>query len=60
MVDHPGELLQSKFKVTYQIILNLLNSSEFGVTEMMRQSFLENPKFSEFTSNVKSFKQYQS
>lgn len=27
---------------------------------MMRQSFLENPKFSEFTSNIKSFKQYQS
>lgn len=26
---------------------------------MMRQSFLENPKFSEFTSNIKSLKQYQ-
>lgn len=26
---------------------------------MMRQSFFENPKFSEFASNIKSLKQYQ-
>lgn len=59
MVDYPGERLESKFRVTYQIILNLLNSTDFGVTQMLRQSFLENPKFSEFTSNIKSFRQYQ-
>jgi hypothetical protein len=30
------------------------------VTEMMRQSFLENPKFSELASNIKFFKEYKS
>ena len=59
MIDHPGERLESKFRVTYTIILNLLNSKDFGVTEMLRQSFLENPKFSEFSSNMKSLKNYK-
>lgn len=40
MIDHPGERLQSKFRVTYQIILNLFNSKDMNVEEMMRQSFL--------------------
>lgn len=45
MMDYPGESLVSKFKVTYQIILNLYNSKDINVQEMMRQSFMEDPKF---------------
>lgn len=40
MIDYPGERLESKFRVTYTIILNLVNAKDFGVTEMLRQSFL--------------------
>ena len=45
MMDYPGEHLISKFKVTYQIILNLYSSKDINVQEMMRQSFMEDPKF---------------
>lgn len=45
MMDYPGEMLNSKFKVTYQIILNLYTNKDINVQEMMRQSFLEDPKF---------------
>ena len=31
MMDYPGERLESKFKVTYQIILNLYNSKDINV-----------------------------
>ena len=56
MMDYPGEHLVSKFKVTYQIILNLYNSKDINVQEMMRQSFMEDPKFKEFTSNIQKVK----
>ena len=53
MMDHPGETLNSKFKVTYQIILNLYTNKDINVQEMMRQSFLEDPKFKEYVTNIK-------
>lgn len=31
MIDHPGERLESKFRITYQIILNLFNSKDMNV-----------------------------
>lgn len=57
MMDHPGERLVSKFKVTYQIILNLYNSKDINVQQMMRQSFLEDPKFKQFNTNIKKVKE---
>jgi superfamily II RNA helicase len=53
MMDYPGETLNSKFKVTYQIILNLYTNKDINVEEMMRQSFLEDPKFKEYVTNIK-------
>jgi antiviral helicase SKI2 len=53
MMDYPGESLKSKFRVTYQIILNLYNNKDINVHEMMRQSFLEDPKFKEYVTNIK-------
>lgn len=46
IVDHKGESLQSKFKMTYEIILNLLTAKDIDVIEMMKRSFYENSKFS--------------
>lgn len=57
MMDYPGQTLTSKFKVTYQIILNLYNSKDINVQQMMRQSFMEDPKFKEFTTNIKKVKE---
>ena len=42
MLDHKGKQLESKFKITYRIILNLLTSKEMDASEMMKRSFLEN------------------
>lgn len=53
MMDYPGESLKSKFRVTYQIILNLYTNRDINVQEMMRQSFLEDPKFKEYVTNIK-------
>lgn len=46
MVSHKGEVIKSKFKITYEVILNKLNSKELNVIDMMRSSFSENDKFS--------------
>lgn len=36
MVDNPGQLLESKFKITYTIILNLITMKEMEVTDMIK------------------------
>ena len=36
IVDHKGEMLLSKFRITYAVMLNKLNSKEFDVMDMMR------------------------
>ena len=46
MIDYMGEELLSKFKISYRIILNKLNSSDINVMDMMRSSFSENSRFS--------------
>ncbi len=43
-MDSKGEVLSSKFKVSYEIILKLLTSEEINVTDMMKRSYLENSK----------------
>ena len=44
IVDHPGELLESKFKLTYGIILNLLTAKDMNVIEMLKLSYGENAR----------------
>ncbi len=36
IVDHKGESLESKYRITYALILNKLNSKEMDVVDMMR------------------------
>jgi len=35
MIMHKGELLSSKFRLTYNIILNLMTADDINVLEMM-------------------------
>ncbi len=51
MMDHHGETLVSKFRITYQIILNLLVAEDLTVLDMLRNSFLENDKFAAIPRN---------
>lgn len=41
----------SKFRVTYQIILNIIVAEDLTVLDMIRNSFLENEKFSSIPLN---------
>lgn len=45
MVDQKGLNLESKFKMTYSIILNLLTSKDIDASEMMKRSYHENYRF---------------
>lgn len=45
MVDSKGLNLESKFKITYSIIMNLLTSQDLDATEMMKRSYHENYRF---------------
>lgn len=56
IVDHKGESLQSKFKMTYEIILNLLTAKDIDIIEMMKRSFYENSKFSMIPKRNKQLK----
>lgn len=56
VVDHKGESLQSKFKMTYEIILNLLSAKDIDVMEMMRRSFYENSRFSMIPKRTRQLK----
>ena len=56
VVDHKGESLQSKFKMTYEIILNLLTAKDIDIIEMMKRSFYENSKFSMIPKRNKQLK----
>lgn len=53
MMDNKGEMLSSKFKVNYELILKLLSSREIDVTEMIKKSYSENDKFSKLPLNLK-------
>ena len=44
IVDHKGEELQSKFRLTYGTIFNLLLAKEINVIDIMRRSFVEHGK----------------
>ena len=57
IVDHKGESLQSKFKMTYEIILNLLTAKDIDIIEMMKRSFYENSKFSMIPKRTKQLKE---
>lgn len=59
MMDNPGEYLISKFRVTYQIILNLFTSKELNVESMMRDSFIEDEKFSSLPENIATIRSYK-
>lgn len=59
MMDNPGEMLTSKFRVTYQIILNLYTSKEMNVQSMMRESFIEDEKFSAMPTKFSMLRQYK-
>ncbi|EGR32541.1 hypothetical protein IMG5_078670 [Ichthyophthirius multifiliis] len=56
MMDSKGEVLQSKFKISYEIILKLLTSQEINVTDMMKKSYLENSKHANLSQNVNKIK----
>lgn len=47
IIDTKGETLESKFRLTYAIILNLLSAKDIDVIEMMKRSFSENTRFSQ-------------
>lgn len=59
MMDNHGEQLTSKFRVTYQIILNLYTSKYMDVQAMMRESFIEDEKFSTMPNKFNSMRQYK-
>lgn len=52
MVDSKGQLLESKFKITYSVILNLLTVKDMDATEMMKRSFHENYRFIQLPNNL--------
>ncbi|KRX03094.1 P-loop containing nucleoside triphosphate hydrolase [Pseudocohnilembus persalinus] len=56
IIAHKGEQIRSKFKITYEVILNKLNSKELNVIDIMRQSFSENEKFSQIPKNLMRIK----
>jgi len=45
IIDHRGHDLESKFRMTYRVILNLLTSKDLDAAEMMKRSFHENYRF---------------
>ena len=47
MVMNKGELLKSKFRLTYGIILNLITAEDINVLDMMQKSYGEHSKISE-------------
>ena len=47
MMMHKGEELESKFRLTYNIILNLMTAEDINVLEMMKKSYGEHSKISE-------------
>ncbi|KAL4466349.1 hypothetical protein ABPG72_001027 [Tetrahymena utriculariae] len=59
MLDHKGEMLSSKFKITYELIMKLLSSREIDVTEMMKKSYSENDKYSQLPLNLKKTQEVQ-
>lgn len=46
MINNSGEQLESKFRLTYKIILNLLTAQDMNIIEMMKRSYGEHHKFS--------------
>jgi len=44
IVDHKGEQLESKFRLTYGTIFNLLLAKDINVIDVMRRSFVEHGK----------------
>ncbi|EAR99296.2 DEAD/DEAH-box helicase family protein (macronuclear) [Tetrahymena thermophila SB210] len=59
ILDHKGEMLSSKFKITYELIMKLLSSRELDVTEMMKKSYSENDKYSQLPLNLKRIQEIQ-
>lgn len=59
MIDNHGESLISKFRLTYEIILNLHSSSVMDVKGMIQNSFVEDEKFSSIPSNLASIRAYK-
>lgn len=54
MVDHKGQELLSKFRITYRIILNLLTSKDLDAAEMMKRSFHENYRFQQLPRHIQA------
>ena len=46
MMMHKGEQLLSKFRLTYNIILNLMTAEDINVLDMMKKSYGEHAKIS--------------
>ena len=57
MIDAKGESLESKFKLSYQVILNLLSSQQIGVEDMMKRSYKENDRFTQLPELVRQNQQ---
>ncbi|KAL4464447.1 hypothetical protein ABPG72_021781 [Tetrahymena utriculariae] len=57
IMDPKGQYLESKFKITYETIINLLNSSVLNVVDMMKKSYQENHKYAQLPNNIKRIKE---
>lgn len=45
MLQNKGEVLESKFKLTYSTIINSFTMNNFKVKDLMSKSFTENKSF---------------
>ncbi|EAR99293.2 DEAD/DEAH-box helicase family protein (macronuclear) [Tetrahymena thermophila SB210] len=57
IMDTKGQYLESKFKITYETIINLLNSNVLNVIDMMKKSYQENHKYAQLPNNIKKIKE---
>lgn len=45
MLQNKGEILESKFKLTYPTIINSFTMNNFKVKDLMKKSFTENKSY---------------
>jgi len=53
-------MLESKFKLSYETILNLVNSKVHSVMNLMKQSYQENEKYASLPGNIRRFRELKS
>jgi len=58
IIDQKGELLESKFRLTYGTIFNLLLAKEINVIDIMQRSFSQHGKITSLPNLEKKLKSY--